>query len=138
MLSTPFICCSIGVATACDRVLASAPGYVAVTRISGGTILGNCEVGSDTSDTTPRMTVTMAITIATIGRVMKNFDMNYLPAAPGVAAAASATAGGSCGLMAAPSRSFWRLSTITSAPADTPELTTQLVPIWGPSVTVST
>src|ERR1700736_5861564 len=101
-------------------------------------MLGNCEVGSDTSDTTPRMTVTMAMTIATIGRLMKNFDMNYFPAALVVEAPAAATAGCSCGLMEAPSRSFWRLSTITSAPAETPELTTQLVPICGPSVTVST
>ena len=36
---------------------------------------------SDTSDTTPRITVTMAMTIATIGRLIKNFDIDYLPAA---------------------------------------------------------
>src|SRR6267143_1319944 len=42
MLSTPFICCSIGVATACSRVFASAPTYVACNRISGWTMLGNC------------------------------------------------------------------------------------------------
>src|ERR1700676_1698465 len=110
MLSTPFICCSIGVATACVRVFASAPGYVAVTRISGGTILGNCEVGSDVSETIPRMTVTMAMTIATIGRLIKNFDKNYLPAALVVLGAslgeASAAVDCSCALMEAPSRSF--------------------------------
>src|SRR6201996_9436315 len=81
MLSTPFICCSMGVATDCVSVLASAPGYVAVTRISGGTISGNCDVGSDNIDTAPRMTVMMAMTMATIGRRIKNFDIEpYLPA----------------------------------------------------------
>src|SRR5580692_8885268 len=81
MLSTPFICCSMGVATACVMVFASAPGYVAVTRISGGTISGNCEVGSESIATTPRMTVMIAMTMATIGRRMKNFDIeSYLPA----------------------------------------------------------
>src|ERR1700722_14858562 len=145
MLSTPFICCSIGVATACVRVFASAPGDVAGTRISGGTIFGNCEVGSDASDTTPRMTVTMAMTIATIGRLMKNFDMDYLPAGLAVdpllvetPAPAAAEVDCSCALMEAPSRSFCRLSIMTSAPAETPEFTTQLVPICGPSSTVST
>src|SRR5712671_5903655 len=73
MLSTPFICCSIGVATACSIVIASAPGYVVVTMTCGGTISGNCARGRPPSDTTPTMTVMMAMTIATMGRLMKNF-----------------------------------------------------------------
>src|ERR1035441_3441261 len=72
MLSTPFICCSMGVETAWLTVLASAPGYVAVTRISGGTILGYCEIGSESIETMPITTVRMAITIATMGRRIKN------------------------------------------------------------------
>src|SRR5580704_17754300 len=80
MLSTPFICCSIGVDRACARVLASAQGYVAGTRISGGTILGNCDVGSESSATLPTMIVRMAMTIATMGRRIKNFDIAYFPA----------------------------------------------------------
>ena len=46
MLSTPFICCSIGVATDCSIVSASAPVYVACTLISGGTMCGYCAMGS--------------------------------------------------------------------------------------------
>src|ERR1035438_6499629 len=119
MLSTPFICCSIGVATACDRVLASAPGYVAVTRISGGTILGNCDVGSEAMATKPTITVRMAMTMATIGRRIKNFDIGYLPAEFVVGVVA--TPAPCRGLTGAPSRSFWRLSTITRAPGDRSE-----------------
>src|SRR3984957_21352220 len=99
MLSTPFICCSIGVDTASDTVFESAPGYVAVTRISGGTISGYCAVGRLTNETVPRITVTMAITMATIGRRIKNFDISYLPVAL-VAEATVAAAG--CGLTGAP------------------------------------
>src|SRR5205823_6368764 len=78
MLSTPFICCSTGVATDCSIVTASAPGYVAVTSICGGTISGYCAIGSVRIDTRPTRTVAIAITIATIGRLMKNFDMGLL------------------------------------------------------------
>jgi hypothetical protein len=41
--------------------------------------VGNCEVGSVNSDTVPRITVRMAITMATMGRRIKNFDIDYLP-----------------------------------------------------------
>src|SRR5262249_49357646 len=75
MLSTPLICCSIGVATACSMVWASAPTYVAEICTSGGAICGNSATGRLTIDTLPTMTVTMAITIATMGRLMKNFDI---------------------------------------------------------------
>src|SRR3954469_6630684 len=75
MLSTPLICCSIGVATDCSTVCASAPGYVAFTWISGGAMFGNCAVGRLSIATTPMMTIRIAITIATIGRLMKKFAM---------------------------------------------------------------
>src|SRR5438093_13775448 len=75
MLSTPCNCCSIGVATDCSRVSASAPTYVALSRISGGASSGNCAIGSCTMATMPMITVMIAMTIATIGRLMKNFDM---------------------------------------------------------------
>src|SRR5271155_5536709 len=74
MLSTPFMFCSIGVATDCSIVSASAPVYVVVTLTCGGRICGNCAIGSPSSDTMPRITVKMAMTIATIGRRMKKFD----------------------------------------------------------------
>src|SRR5258706_14002396 len=76
MLSTPFICCSIGVATACSRVCASAPTYVACNLISGGTMLGNCATGRLAMVTAPTITVRMAITIATMGRLMKKLDIS--------------------------------------------------------------
>src|SRR5215475_6224286 len=77
MWSTPLTCCSIGVATACSSASASAPTYVAANLISGGAIFGNCATGKVASMIEPRMTVIMAITIATIGRLMKNLDMIF-------------------------------------------------------------
>src|SRR5579859_4346519 len=74
MPSTPFICCSIGVATDCSIVSASAPVYVVVRLTCGGRICGNCAMGRPTSATTPMRTVRIAITIATIGRLTKNDD----------------------------------------------------------------
>ena len=68
------------------------------------------------------------MTMATIGRRMKNFDMSYLPAGCGGAEAPVAHCE-VCGLTGAPSRSFCRLSTMTSAPPGRPPSTTQLLPI---------
>src|SRR6266480_1929780 len=84
MLSTPLICCSMGVATACSSVWASAPTYVARTCISGGAMLGNCATGRLKIVMVPTITITIEITIATIGRLIKNFDIG-LPslASPG-------------------------------------------------------
>jgi hypothetical protein len=45
-------------------------------KISGGTMSGYWAVGSPRSDTIPTITMTIEIQIATIGRLMKNFDMN--------------------------------------------------------------
>src|SRR5512139_600222 len=75
MSSTPDICCSMGVATDCSTVRASDPVYVVWTWISGGTMLGNWAMGSLDMATRPRMTMRMAITIATIGRLIKNLDI---------------------------------------------------------------
>src|SRR5262245_18898400 len=74
MLSTPLICCSMGVATDCSTVCASAPTYVVCTCTSGGAIAGNCETGRLTMVMAPTMTVRSEITIATIGRLMKKRD----------------------------------------------------------------
>src|ERR1700729_4234159 len=74
MRSTPFMFCSIGVATDCSMVSASAPVYVVVRLTCGGRIWGNCAIGRPSSDTMPSSTVMMAMTIATIGRRMKKFD----------------------------------------------------------------
>src|SRR5215470_9951562 len=80
MLSTPLICCSMGVATDCSTVCASAPTYVVCTCTSGGAIEGNCDTGSVTTVIAPTITVRRAMTIATMGRLMKNFDIS----APGL------------------------------------------------------
>src|SRR5438093_1288731 len=47
--------------------------------ICGGTMSGNCATGSPRIATRPPMTVTMAMTIATMGRPMKNRDMALFP-----------------------------------------------------------
>src|SRR6187397_415803 len=52
--------------------------------ICGGTMFGNCATGSDRSDTRPPRTVTIAITIATIGRRMKNAAMSAASSPGGV------------------------------------------------------
>src|SRR3954452_25314123 len=75
MLSKPLICCSSGVATDCSIVTASAPVKVVLTMIWGGTMSGNWATGNPAIATSPPMTVTMAITIATIGRLMKSFEI---------------------------------------------------------------
>ena len=43
--------------------------------ISGGAMLGNCAIGSWTIATRPRIVMMIEMTIATIGRLMKNFAM---------------------------------------------------------------
>src|SRR6476646_3054788 len=83
MLSTPLMSCSMGVATDFSRVTASAPTYVACSRISGGAIFGNIAIGNCTIAITPRITMMMAITMATIGRLMKNFAIGLKDYATG-------------------------------------------------------
>ena len=75
MRFAPFTCASIGVATDCSTVSASAPVYMAVVSICGGAISGNCATGSRNTITAPPITKRMAMTIATIGLLMKNLDM---------------------------------------------------------------
>src|ERR1700730_3200055 len=75
ILSTPLICCSIGVATDCSTVSASEPGSVADTTISGGVIFGKRDTGTNASETRPTMMVMSEITIARIGRRIKKADM---------------------------------------------------------------
>src|SRR5258707_4572624 len=79
MCSTPLSCCSIGVATDCSTVIASPPTNVALIAISGGTILGYCATGRLRNETTPTITMMIAITMATIGRLMENFDIENPP-----------------------------------------------------------
>src|SRR5579872_5748660 len=53
---------------------------MAVVWICGGTMLGNCAIGSRKIITPPAMTKKIAITIATVGCRMKNRDMLLTPA----------------------------------------------------------
>src|SRR4051795_5131736 len=99
--STPFTCCSMGVATDCSTSSALAPTYVVVTWMSGGGMSGDCEKGRGESETAPTMTGTIGITIATMGRRMKKFPIGHLEedsaldaAAPMLAAAGT---GPACG-----------------------------------------
>ena len=61
----------MGVATDCCTVSASAPTKVVWMRISGGTTLGNWEMGRVDIETRPTKTMRMAMTMATMGRLMK-------------------------------------------------------------------
>src|SRR6058998_2822726 len=56
-------------------VTASAPVYVVWIWIGGGMIDGNWAIGSPVIATRPRTTVTMAMTIATMGLSTKKRDM---------------------------------------------------------------
>src|SRR5215471_14492944 len=47
-------------------------------KISGGTTFGNCATGSSTIVTAPTMTVMIEITMATMGRLIKNLDVHGL------------------------------------------------------------
>src|SRR5512139_3933207 len=86
MFSTPLICCSSGVATEASTSVALAPMNVVVTWTIGGTISGYCAIGRPRIATRPSITVTIEITIATIGRLTKKRAMAYF-ASPAVTTA---------------------------------------------------
>src|SRR5580704_10010200 len=96
---------------------------------------GYCEIGSVSNETKPTTTVITAMTIATMGRRIKNFDIGYLPPD---CAGCEAEADGleTSGVTGAPSRSFWTLSVMTRDPLLRPLSTIQLLPNCGPSVTL--
>src|SRR5512138_1154310 len=73
--STPFTFCSRGVATDASTSVALAPTKVVVIWTIGGTISGYWAIGRPDMATRPRRTVTMEITIATIGRLTKKRAM---------------------------------------------------------------
>src|SRR5512143_854495 len=73
--STPFTFCSIGVATDASTSVAEAPTKVVVTWTIGGTTSGYWAVGRPDIATSPTRTVTMEITIATIGRLTEKRAM---------------------------------------------------------------
>ena len=74
MCSTPLISCSSGSATVSDNTSALAPGKYVLTATVGGVMLGVCSTGRPGSATRPRMTMTMEMTAAKIGRSMKKAE----------------------------------------------------------------
>src|SRR5882762_1579860 len=56
-------------------VVADAPGYVVLICTEGGAIGGYCSIGSATIDKAPATIIRIAMTIAKIGRSMKNLAM---------------------------------------------------------------
>src|SRR6202012_3729071 len=67
MPGVPLTCCSMGVATVCSTVWASAPVNWAFTCTSGGVISGYWSMGRMTIQIVPVSTSTMDITIAVTG-----------------------------------------------------------------------
>src|SRR5213594_5106173 len=108
----------MGVATDCSTVTASAPIYWAFSWTSGGARLGNCDIGSCTMATMPMITITIEMTIATIGRLMKNLDMAiYLGSDFAVGAdLASGIALSGLGLTVMSARTLWIPSATTLSP----------------------
>src|SRR5882672_7447826 len=73
-LSTPLIWASIGYATESPTVFASAPGYVVVTWMVTGVMLGYCSTGRFFMQTSPAITMMVDITVAKMGWSMKNLE----------------------------------------------------------------
>ncbi len=71
--------CSIGVATACVTVCASAPGYDAVIFTTGGTIWGYWSIGRSIRPIAPTSRITIDTTIENIGWSRKKFFFIYVP-----------------------------------------------------------
>src|SRR6202012_2022062 len=71
MPGEPFTCSSIGVATVCSTVWASAPMNCPFTCTTGGVISGYWSIGNSKILTVPVITSTMEITIAVTGRFIK-------------------------------------------------------------------
>ena len=59
-----------------------APGYCAETAIVGGVKSGYCSTGSCNSDTIPPKTINSEITVAKIGRLIKNLENISAPTVP--------------------------------------------------------
>jgi hypothetical protein len=70
-------------------------------------------MGSPSMATSPTMTIRIEMTMATMGRLMKNFDMVLTPCSAGAGAAGSERAWGDGH---APGRTFWVPSAITCSP----------------------
>src|SRR2546422_7092680 len=106
--------------------------------MTGGMIEGNCAIGSPVIETRPRTTVTIEITMATMGlstkkRAICGQRVGEVPAAPGTPAAGEAaavgrgpggagpsSAGAGFAFTVIPGCMYWRPATITFSPAFSP------------------
>src|SRR6201992_142803 len=77
MPGVPFTCSSIGVATVCSTVWASAPVNCPFTCTTGGVISGYWSIGSTNMLTIPVITNTIDITIAVTGLFIKVFAIIF-------------------------------------------------------------
>src|SRR5262249_4684315 len=75
MPSTPETCSSMGAATVSRTVWALAPGYRAVTSTVGGVTSGYCATGRVNTATPPASTKMTEMTVAKIGRSIKNLEI---------------------------------------------------------------
>ena len=74
----PLTCSSIGTPTVSATVFASAPGYEALTVTDGGVIDGYWATGSVLTVIRPAMSIMIAMTVAKMGRLIKNLDNTLL------------------------------------------------------------
>src|ERR1700735_212698 len=79
MPGVPFTCSSIGVATVCSTVSASAPVYEADTETLGGDISGYWSTARLSRQISPAITNTSDITIAVTGLLIKVFAIMPYP-----------------------------------------------------------
>src|SRR6185503_567583 len=102
--------------------------------ICGGTISGNCASGSASIAIRPTMTVTIAMTMATIGRLMKNAEiMAYVLS---YRAAVSEGAAIGFGLTTISGLTFWVPSATTVSPGLIPSSIIHIVSNRSPTLTV--
>src|ERR1700761_9674143 len=73
MPGVPFTCCSIGVATVCSTVCASAPVNWPLTCTTGGVMSGYWSMGRTAIQIVPVRTSTMEMTMAVTGLFIKVF-----------------------------------------------------------------
>src|SRR6202022_1698410 len=92
----------------------------------GGTMFGYWATGRPATATSPKMTVRMAITIATIGRSTKNRTTSYGSPATGETGVARTVI---------PGRNRARSDTITLSPTFSPFSTIERLPTCGPVCT---
>ena len=78
-MSTPLIFCSSGAATDSAMTSADAPGYWAFTAMEGGVSSGYWAIGKLSIETMPASKINKDITVAKMGRSIKNLENIFTP-----------------------------------------------------------